>query len=891
MNYTVIAKRAPLFVAISLASGLAIAQQNQTTEFEEEVVVVGNYLNSLQSAMNTKRNAASLVEAIAAEDIGQLPDVSISDSLKRLPGLAQDRDRGNGSQISIRGMGGMLGFTTLNGREVAILEETRNIRYDQFPAELISGAQVYKSPLASLQEGGVSGSVNLSTIKPLDHKKREFVVDLRASSFELGKDIDLAANNGNGHRISVSYIDQFLENTLGVALGYSGRSEPIATARTELWNYGDTYHNEVWSTQLNSGVAAPWGGSYLVTGGEDERQGFVAALTWQANDYLTINYDGFWSAFDIQESYQGFDYNIKRWGNGLVIDKSAPTAFDNLDMNNGAARGTTDLLAGTVELASLRNLNEMYEQDDELVSHGVNAEWQRDVWTLTLDLATSETTRDKRWASLRTVNNTPGWGTFSTTGDGRMQFELENANLTTTAQNTLGTVRIEPLSEGGDQIDSAKFDVEYEVLGDFLNSVQLGVASSARDKHEYNQKWDQVVLTGKSNVLTSNYLLGAQTPYWSGLPQFLAVDRDAVIRDYYGELKNPTPQDSDDRVASWDVSEDIFSQYIQLNFATETFGKELSGNLGVRNVTTETESTGYLQGTTENDFVLVTTPHEYDDVLPSTNWTLALTDEQLLRFGAAKTIARAPVNMMSPSLNLNEDLSGANPGQSTAGNPTLDPFRADQLDLGYEWYYSDRSQVALNLFYKDLESYITRADDAETVTYKGTEYTVSRPVNGSGGYIRGYEVLWQQAFDFLPAPFNGFGVYTNYAHNESNVEQFLPLHSSYKAPLTGLSEHVANFTLWYYLNGFEARTSYSYRSEFQRDVNLIKGEEGMNDAEGYWDLNLSYTFNDHYKVYFQVQNLTNEPYKTYGLESNNPNHVNRYEEFGSRYSLGVNWKL
>lgn len=889
MNYTVIAKRAPLFVAISLVSGLAMAQQ-EPAEFEEEVVVIGNYLNSLQSAMNTKRNSANLVEAIAAEDIGQLPDVSISDSLKRLPGLAQDRDRGNGSQISIRGMGGMLGFTTLNGREVAILEETRNIRYDQFPAELVNGAQVFKSPMASLQEGGVSGTVNLSTLKPLEHKQRELVVDLRASSFELGKDIDMAANDGNGHRFSISYVDQFLDDTFGVAVGYSGRSEPIATVRTELWNYGDTWHNEVWDNNSQSAVAAPWGGSYLATGGEDERQGFVGALTWQPNDYLTLNYDGFWSDFKINENYQGFDYNIKRWGNGLVIDKSAPTSFNNLDMVNGNPRGTTDLLAGTVELESLRNLNEVYDQDDELISHGINAEWQQDVWTLALDLATSETTRDKRWASVRTLNSAPGMGKFATTGDGRMVFSPLTANLTDINSNTLGTVRVEPLSEGGDQIDSAKFDLKYDVLGDLLSSVEFGLASSARDKHEYNQKWDQVVISG-SNLLTPNFVIGAQTPYWSGLPSYLAIDRDAVIAQYYGSLNNPTPADADDLLASWDVSEDISAQYVQFNLATQAFGKELSGNIGVRNVTTETVSRGYLQGATANDVELLTVPHEYSDVLPSTNWTLALTDDQLLRFAAAKTMARAPVNMMNPSVDLALEGSNSNPGQSTAGNPTLDPFRADQVDVAYEWYYSEKSQVAVNLFYKDLESYITRANDAETIVRNNVTYTVSRPVNGSGGYIRGYELLWQQSFDFLPAPFNGFGVYTNYSHNESNVEQFLPLHSSNKATLTGLSEHVANFTLWYYLSGFEARTSYTYRSEFQRDINLIKGEEGMNDAEGYWDLNLSYSFSDHYKVYFQVQNLTNEPYKTYGLESNNANHVNRYEEFGSRYSLGINWKL
>lgn len=886
-------KRSPFFLAISLVSGWSVAQTTPATNADdlEEIVIVGNYLNSLQSATSVKKNSTSIVEAIAAEDIGQLPDVSISDSLKRLPGLAQDRDRGNGSQISIRGMGGMLGFTTLNGREVAILEETRNIRYDQFPSELVNGAQVYKTPQASLQEGGVSGSVNLDTIKPLDHKKREFVVDLRGTSYDLGKDIDAAAHDGIGQRISVSYIDQFLDDTLGVAIGYSGRSEPVAAKRTELWNYGDRYHNAIWSEELNTALAAPWGGSSLVIGGEDKRQGVVGTVSWEPNDYLTVNYDGFWSAFDIHENYQGFDYGIKAWGTEPIIDKLIPTAYDNVDGTNpdGTSKGKYDLLGGTVDLASLRNLNEVYDQDDELISHGVNLEWQEGAWTSTLDLATSETTRDKLWASVRTENTNPGRATFGTTSDGRMIVDLLTADLTSTTQNRFATVRIEPASEGGDEINSAKLDFKYDILGDFVKDIKFGAALSNREKYELIQKWDQAPLNG-ANVLTPNYIVGTQEAYFDGLPDYLVLDVNAVIKGVYGGLKNPTPLDGDDLVASWNVSEDISSQYIQLDFASEILGRSVSGNFGVRNVNTETLSQGYEQAV-NGTVTKVSTPHDYNDVLPSTNWVINLTEEHLIRIGAAKTIARAPVNMMSASLNLNEDVGEPNPGQSTSGNPKLDPFRADQADLAYEWYYSDNSQVAVNLFYKDLESYITRSAEAETVTRNGVNYDVSRPVNGSGGYIRGYELLWQQAFDFLPSPFNGLGVYTNYSHNESNVEQAVPLHSSFKAPLTGLSEDVANFTLWYYLSGFEARTSYTYRSEFQRDINLVKGEEGMNGAEGYWDLNLSYSFNDHYKVYFQVQNLTNEPYKTYGLESNNPSHVNRYEEFGSRYSVGFNWKL
>lgn len=902
-------RHTPLFLALSLISGMAIAQTQQSEDgLVEEVVVTGKFAKSLQSAMDIKRNSATVVEAISAEDIGQLPDVSISDSLKRLPGLAQDRDRGNGSQISIRGMGGMLGFTTLNGREVAILEETRNIRYDQFPSELINAAQVYKTPQASIAEGGVSGSVNLNTIKPLDYNETKVVVDVRASSFDLGKDIDDAASDGIGKRFSISYIDQFLDDTLGVAIGYSGRSEPIATQRAELWNYGDTWHNPIWSSELNAPVLAPWGGSALVRGGEDERKGVMGAIQWKPTENLEIAYDGFWSAFDISEQQRGFDFGIREWGAGLVVDKKAPTAYSNNVYSGNTAE--YDLLAGTFELSSLRNLNEEYVQDDELTSHGLNVKWTQDLWTIAADVGVSETSRDKRWASIRTTVSNPGRATFGA-DDGRMTFKLLDVDLTDLSRNSISDIQVQPQAEGGDELTSFKLDVQRDLEVGILQAVKVGLASSSRDKFEHSQIWNQGVTQNAGTAIPSSAVLDAKSAsYWGDLPDYLSLDRSALISHYFGSLKNPSPGDADDLLASWDVSEDIFAQYVQIDMATEIAGMSLTGNIGVRNVDTETTAGGYQQGITEEiweevpagsgTWVMtgskvtidaVSVDHDYNDVLPSTNWTLGITDEHLIRFAAGKTMARAPVNMMSPSLNLNEDRWAANPGESTSGNPKLDPFRADQADLAYEWYYAEGSQVAVNLFYKDLESFIARAANAESIEYNGNTYQVSRPINGSGGYIRGYELLWQQSFDFLPAPFNGLGIYTNYSHNESNVEQFVPLYSDYKAQLTGLSEDVANFTLWYYLNGFEARTSYSYRSAFQRDINLVMGEEGMNDAEGYWDLSLSYEFNDHYKVSFQVQNLTNEPYKTYGLESNNPAHINKYEEFGTRYSIGLNWKL
>lgn len=892
--------KASLLFAVGMLSLNAVQAQQAPAEEVEEVVIVGQFQKSLETALDQKRKSASIIEAISAEDIGSLPDSAITDSLKRLPGLAQDRDRGMGSQISIRGMGGLLGLTTLNGREVATVEEDRNIRYDQFPSELINSAQVYKTPQAQLSEGGVSGTVNLDTIKPLSFTSKKVVIDVKGSYSDLGGDIADAASDGIGKRFSVSYVNQFYDNTVGLALGYAARSNPIATQRAELWNYGDTWHNTQWNDALGANVNAPWGGSALVRGGEDKRDGTMFAFQWKPNDNFELIYDAFYSRFQINESQRGFDFQISNaYANQWQLGTTAATKYTNSNLGAGAV----DLLSGTVPLSSLRNLNEEFSQDDTLFSNGLNLKWTQDLWTISGDLSHSQTSRERMWSTIRTENTAPGYATFGAE-DGRMTLNLLTANLTNPATNLVSGIEVKPDADGGDHLSTARFDFERQFEDSFFTSVKFGVQASSREKRLDAQNWEQSVTANAGVPVPTSAIIDKHSDsYWNNLPTYLTLDRNTIIKSYFGSLKNPNPGDANDLLSSWKVSEDITSGYVQLNMATEVAGLPLTGNIGVRDAKTKTESSGSQQGpdvwvevTPGNwqptqDIFPISVPHSYNDVLPSLNLSLNLTDDQIVRFAAAKTIARAPVDLMSPSLDLNQDLYGSNPGESTSGNPKLNPFRATQYDLTYEWYFNKNSSFALNTYYKDLNSYIARAADAETIVYNGTTYQVSRPINGSGGYIKGFEVFYQQAFDFLPAPFDGLGIYSNYAHNESDVKQKIPLYVEDRAGLTGLSKHTGNLTLWYYKSGFEVRTSYSYRSAFQRDVNRVQGEAGVNDAEGYVDLSLSYEINDNYKVYLQAQNLNNSPYKVYGLSSNNENHINKYEEFGRSYTVGVTWKL
>ncbi|WP_075186486.1 TonB-dependent receptor [Teredinibacter haidensis] len=901
--FTTSASLGALTMLLGMAAPGVLAQEAAEEEYVEEVFVQGTFQRSLQSALDQKRDSASVIEAISAEDIGQLPDISITESLSRLPGVAQDRDRGNGSQISIRGMGGQLGLTTLNGREVSTVEEDRNVRYDQFPAELINAAQVYKTPQAKIIEGGVSGTVNLQTVTPLDHDERVIAFNARASMYELGRDIDDAANDGLGTRYSVSYIDKFAQDTLGVAIGLAGQSQPIATQRSELWNYGDTWHNTQQDGESGPSYNAPWGGSSLVRGGEDSRVGGMAVIQWKPSEVFSLNYDLFYSQLEISEEQRGFDFNVdssaeRQW----VVGESVPTKFTNSD------EGSRDVLSANVGLSSLRNLNEQFTQTDDMLVQGLNMAWNLDKLTLSADISHSATNRDRLWHTVRTeTTHADPRATFDATGDRRMTFELAGGvSLTDPSQNQINGIQVQPLAEGKDALTAIDVNAEYFVENDWIYSFVVGARVSEREKSLDAQIWEQWVTADSSDIDSNLIIDSGSDSYWGDLPSYMALDREAVIDQYFGALQTPTPGDNDDLLASWSVDERISAAYVQLNFTSSLAGVPVTGNVGVRYVTTETDSNGHSllgssswveepagSGTWVEVAAVaeeVSVSHSYTDILPSLNLAFELSDDTVLRFAMAKTIARAPLDFLSPAVDIGQDQWGANPGESGSGNPKLEPFRATQTDLTYEWYFGESDSVAATIYYKDMDSYIARQAGAETIEVDGTEYSLSLPVNGNGGYIRGYELVYQQAFESLPGFMKGLGVYANYAYAESDIRQGTPLNAD-PFGLTGLSNHVGTVTLWHYLNGFESRLSYNYRSEFQRDINRVMGEEGVNASEGYMDLAFSYEVSEDVKVMLQIQNLTDEPYEVYGLESNNAAHINKYEEFGKRFNLGISWKI
>ena len=229
--------RTPIASAVALVL-LGAVLPSHAQQSNLDAVTVTGIRGSIESSIAVKKNSDSIVEVVTAEDIGKLPDVSIAESLARLPGLAGQRVEGRTQGISIRGMAPAFGATLLNGRELVSTSGGRSVEFDQFPSELINSATVYKTPDAALGAQGLSGTVNMQTVRPLDLRGRQVSVNVRGESNSNGAQIP--GTNSAGGRISASYINQFADNTVGVALGYAHLNSPGQEKHVNGWWWGNS---------------------------------------------------------------------------------------------------------------------------------------------------------------------------------------------------------------------------------------------------------------------------------------------------------------------------------------------------------------------------------------------------------------------------------------------------------------------------------------------------------------------------------------------------------------------------------------------------------------------------------------------------------------------------
>ena len=881
-----------LVSAIIASSGQALAQAEQDAETTEEAkakakaeadakaadgttvldeLEVTGIRAGIENAIETKETSTSIVEAVSAEDIGKLPDTSIADSIARLPGLTAQRDRGRASEINIRGLAGDFAATTLNGREQVSLGNNRGVEFDQYPSELMSQVVVYKTADASLVGQGLSGTVDLQTLRPLDFSERKIAVNARGDMSKLGDE------KAYGNRFSLSYIDQFADNTVGIALGYARLNNPNQGHQFEAWGY-------------NGGQLG--GGKLYDFQNDNTRDGLMAAIEYKPTDTYSTIFDFYYSRFDKEEIKRGMEFstgnvsNQVRDATGTVTSYSF-TGFDPVMRNdfNGA--------------------------QDTLSSFGWLQEFKvGDAWSIDLDLSASRAERQER--ILETYAGFPAGvsdsGTARLNPDGYFEFDFgfdygNPANFRLTDAGGWGQDGYVKDFEVRDNLMSARLDFERTFDSGMISSIQFGGNVTDREKSRgSNENFLCLVACrdGATRAIPAGLLTGSGFNF-AGLGSLLGYDARGALNSVYA-LRGNTNGDIANK--NWSIDETVTTLFFQANIDADLGSVPMRGNIGIQAVQTDQSSDGRAtyDGNPVGD--PISGGATYTDFLPSLNLNFTLPWEQKLRFGAGRQMARPRMDQMRASagygINRSRDIwSGG------GGNPELEPWISNSLDLSYEKYFGGRGYVSAAYFHKDLRTYIydqvVPFDFTGLAVPPGTlpadippspigEFT--SPQNGEGGKLKGVELAVSVPFDLIWQPLEGFGMQASYTDSTTSISPDGPGTSS---ALPGFSKYTSNVTLYYERYGFSVRGSRRSRSEFLGEVQGFGGDRTriLFAGEAVVDFQMGYTLQSgplkDLSFLAQVNNLTDEPFRsTYdGLDSR----PRQFFEYGRNYLVGINYKF
>ncbi len=910
--------------ASSLAfAPLAFAQEQDDDDQKDEIIVTG-FRSSLENSVATKRNAKSIVEAVSAEDIGKLPDVSIAEALGRLPGLATQRVNGRSQVLSIRGLGPDLSTALLNGREQVTTSDNRGVEFDQYPAELLSAAVVYKTPYAGLIGQGLAGTVDMQTIRPLDRSGRIISFNGR---YEFNEDGSLNPDApGSGFRASSMIVDQFADDTVGIALGVAYQSSPTQSQQFNAWGYAAD----------SAGNALLGGAKPFVASNDLDRIGLIGTLQYQPSDQFETTVDVFYSDFNEDQRLRGVEF---------------PLGFGAFGVTTDSINSVEDGVVTSATFGNQRGVirNDFNERRADLFSAGWNSRYDTDTWGVEVDISYSKADR-----ADRLIESYAGTGFGSAGGAADTITITRNPNGTFNFSPTLdysnpnNFVLTDPLGWGGgvdvvqagfinapettDELWHLRGSVDRDFDNSFISNIEIGLDYGMRGK---TRNIDQQFLTiaGGPLLLSDGAIQTAPIPQaalldettgigFLGVPSQLTYDPLYLLNSgFYAPLS--VELSSFSVAQDWTVNEDVLTGWVKFDVDANLGSIPVTGNIGLQIVYTEQTSMGFriptsgvISGTLGQTAESVEAGDSYTDFLPSMNLIFELSENTLLRLGASRTLARARMDQLNASLSLSTNVvqvASTDPVNAffgaTGGNPFLRPYISNQADLSLEHYFGSTGYVSLAVFYKDLDDFVNPNDGfvsdfsgfisevppAELPNLGTTLGFTSGPSNNGFGTIKGIELGLSLPGDLFSESLAPFGLLTSTSFTDSEVTLFQEIDPTTTVTVTvpGLSKWVVNSTLYYEQGGFEARVSHRFRSKFLAEVSGISATRNFRDAlgESIIDAQIGYQFQsgplEGVRVTAQGLNLTNEPFITTVFEQ--PRQVIDYQSFGRTYLIGASY--
>ena len=870
----------------------------------DEIVVTG-FRSSLQQALNIKRREAGAVDAILAEDMADFPDQNLAEAIQRLPGVTIDRVNGQGTTISVRGLGSDFTRTRINGLEAQAASggnRNRSFDFSMFASELFNSIKVRKTQSAEIEEGSLGATVDLQTGRPLDFGGS----GLNSALSVQGSYNDLSEKTVPRLAGLLSWSNE--DRTFGalVSIAYSERSPILGSFNTTRWQKGDPSNvnaaGNPYGRGQNFGGCIPCATTaqrdavlnafypriprYTLGNTQEDRLGMTGALQWRPSDRTEAVLDVLWSRFNSELESP----NIEAWSfsranvNSVVVRDYAIDADKNI-----LSYGVFDNMLVRAENGFTRNesnfyqasLNVRHDFSDRL--HGnlkVGANRSEARTPLNVAYAFEAAGVNGYTFDFREDDRRPriNYGFDVTSGQ---RFTLVNATRSNAGGNFDNKVGAGSLAYDWSDSLTFKMGGEYRTYGfETFGLTRTKTSPTGADRLTGVDSIGRVVSIGDGVSAGAGSDLSFIVPDISKIADFLSFYDDPLV-----------PNRSEREVDETDKG-----VFLQADFNTTVGGMVLRGNAGIRYAQTEVTAKGWQTiavGTppiTTYDYV--TTENDYDDVLPSFNLALEPRDDVVIRLGAAKVMSRPTLGDLTPG-------GSVSPTTRTVsyGNPLLDPFRATNYDFSVEWYFQNEGLLAAAVFYKDIDSFIT----SETVGIPYNQlglpnellqgaasptdiFQVTRRLNGEGGALKGIEIQYQQPFTFLPGLWSNFG----FTGNVTWVDSEVSYGTAGKNRLTGQSKNTANATLYYEDGPFQARVSIAHRSQYLLSFPGANGnsEEGVNDTTNV-DASMSYEFTPNLTFSLEGINLTDAYTDRYVDVTNR---VSDYRHTGREIAVGLRWK-
>jgi iron complex outermembrane receptor protein len=895
MDRIALAVKLALGLAMLVPPSFALADTASDAGPLDEIVVTG-IRYSLKESLATKRDSTNVVEVVTAEDIGKLPDKNVADVLMRVPGVnTQSAASGEGgfdenNRVSIRGTSASLTQTTINGHSVATGDwfindqyatAGRSVSYDLLPSEIVARTVVTKTQSADMIEGGVAGSVDLQTPKPLDFKETFTASGLAGGVYsDLPSKTTPQANvlfnwqNGQMGLLVMGFYEERDSRRDGQeVLGYG--AVPAATAAA--WQAANP------ALPNAAGAIYPTLIGQALFTQKRERSGGLIDFQIKATDSLTLDLNGFYShllAPNVNDNFLMFGSNFI---GGANSGSYVPTA---LNVQNGTlVSGTWPTIPGApIAQGAIPYNTAAYDQIVRPSSSGT--------YYIDLDatlLATDRLTFTGQVGYTRGVGDTPQETDVESQGGNGVSYQL-NGIGSPVSVNYPGLNTASPAQFFTDfAFGSITHSVDEESYGqiDGLLKLDSGIFKSLKfgarfASHERSQEYPEkngcpdCSATGPNpafdgGAYPSNYANGLGG---GGYPTNIYVNSNAEIQAFdalylsHGPSRFYWP-------GQFEVKENDSALYAMANVG----GDGWSGNFGLRAAHTDNSNYVNVSGGTNPITTSLFGPYtptvyknNYLDFLPSANLKFDLAKNVVLHFSAAETVARPDYSALGAAISLT-DLNQTGSG----GNPTLKPIRSSNYDTTLEWYFAPQSLLQFSLFDMEMSSYVdfgTQTMSFPNVSLAGNPvqpYLITLPVNTTAE-VRGAELAWTQPLGL------GFGAQANFTYANG--------HTGLDTPMVGQSAITYNLGAYYEDYGFSAHLDYTYRSHYLvgLDHSSAENEAGIGNLGAAFN----YQFTKNLSLSLNLLNLANETLKYYGVDTSQPR---AFYTNGRQYYFGVRFKL